>query len=942
MMDPMANLDMEKKMGFGMKDVDAFLERAKEVEQKINDIKSGKISPEELQAEQDAEEKEKNEAAAAKAKRLADIERRRIDREAKEKVEERERWWEGADVLYPDHSEELDDSVQNQDGKTARDVQLRKYENDYSKWSEWTPSDPASKEEQADIEKKKLDSDNAQFEKNNSEFCDNFIKDQKVREKSNAKKDDTAGAKRLKGNRYFKARKFDEALKLYKESLKVRPYEKSTLLNVAQVYLKKREYAEALEFCQRAVRLGKRGGADFHAKALSRRATAFSCTKDFGKAVSDLEHACTLLIDGESKASQSSLKLLVDQLTQARQALKDAASESLVERKVETLPPPPPKKSTEEESMDLLHALKDLATSKDGFGDLLKGEGGEDALRAVADSVRDACGDESLPKLAGALRSSGDARVLCRVRGGIDLLLRRLGAEPPEDAGAIEVIETGGFDLDDAASMEIDAATTPVSRVDEAKAGLVLSALAAAVRTEPKSKARAVDCGALSIALTYLQNTNGGPAAEARAAACELCAELAGADGANPQSIQALLENKAVLAGLSRCCGAGAAAFSGKASAALRLPKAAGAAHAARALRDLAGVAHEPLLTVEPCVVETLGALARGAAALKPVGAGEDLLGAIGNPEVLCGAIAGEAVGYACTCLAHLAKDAKARQRFAVAVAGASDARATPVGVCITVAASAHQATDARGAALVAAANACFKSAETIAACEAAGGVAEAFKLVKSKVDHEVKARAAGLLARLTTTPGSRGAAALRSAAGAPAFLAQAAANAAARTDAWAPLERDHLVRALAGVLQGKDVSPDTIREFRARKGYELVLAQLPEPRRDLGEVNAQSVCQMPSNPPSANCAGNAAKIFLGALNCADVEVRDAVADTLIAREGLERLVCALANYKEIAVRKNAAVALAKAMAARPAAKERVRELRGIEMITTLGDKLTS
>ena len=29
MMDPMANLDMEKKMGFGMKDVDEFLEKAK-------------------------------------------------------------------------------------------------------------------------------------------------------------------------------------------------------------------------------------------------------------------------------------------------------------------------------------------------------------------------------------------------------------------------------------------------------------------------------------------------------------------------------------------------------------------------------------------------------------------------------------------------------------------------------------------------------------------------------------------------------------------------------------------------------------------------------------------------------------------------------------------------------------------------------------------------
>ena len=49
MIDPMANLDMEKKMGFGMKDVDDFLEKAKDVEQKINDIKSGKISVEQLE-----------------------------------------------------------------------------------------------------------------------------------------------------------------------------------------------------------------------------------------------------------------------------------------------------------------------------------------------------------------------------------------------------------------------------------------------------------------------------------------------------------------------------------------------------------------------------------------------------------------------------------------------------------------------------------------------------------------------------------------------------------------------------------------------------------------------------------------------------------------------------------------------------------------------------
>ena len=198
------------------------------------------------------------------------------------------------------------------------------------------------------------------------------------------------------------------------------------------------------------------------------------------------------------------------------------------------------------------------------------------------------------------------------------------------------------------------------------------------------------------------------------------------------------------------------------------------------------------------------------------------------------------------------------------------------------------------------------------------------------------------LLRSFPTDPGSRGAATLRSAPGAPASLAQAAAAAAARSDEWAAIERDNVVRALAGVLQGKDTTPETIKEFLKRKGYELVLAQLPEPKRDLGSITAQSVCQTPANPPSANCAGNAAKIVLSALNSSDGDVRTAVADTLIKREGLERLVCALANYKEITVRKNCAVTLAKAMAARPAAKERVRELRGIEMITTLGDKLTS
>ena len=61
---------------------------------------------------------------------------------------------------------------------------------------------------------------------------------------------------------------------------------------------------------------------------------------------------------------------------------------------------------------------------------MLKGEGDGDSLRAtVEEAIKEACCDDALPKLAGALRSSPDARVLCQV-GGVSMLLRRLGAEP--------------------------------------------------------------------------------------------------------------------------------------------------------------------------------------------------------------------------------------------------------------------------------------------------------------------------------------------------------------------------------------------------------------------------------------------------------------------------------------------------------------------------------
>lgn len=49
------------------------------------------------------------------------------------------------------------------------------------------------------------------------------------------KKESAATAARLKGNRFYKAKRWEQALELYMTSLKAKPYAVNTLANVAQV-----------------------------------------------------------------------------------------------------------------------------------------------------------------------------------------------------------------------------------------------------------------------------------------------------------------------------------------------------------------------------------------------------------------------------------------------------------------------------------------------------------------------------------------------------------------------------------------------------------------------------------------------------------------------------------------------------------------------------------
>jgi tetratricopeptide (TPR) repeat protein len=153
------------------------------------------------------------------------------------KKEERERWWAGVEIFRPksapsDAPAKPSPSEEEAD-KTA--MMLNRYKADYSHWNSWTPTDEASLAEQAEAERKEEEIRNREFEKNNAEFCDQFLTDMEKRKKVTEKKQESADISRLKGNRYFKAKSYEKALELYMEALRECPFDAKTVNNVAQV-----------------------------------------------------------------------------------------------------------------------------------------------------------------------------------------------------------------------------------------------------------------------------------------------------------------------------------------------------------------------------------------------------------------------------------------------------------------------------------------------------------------------------------------------------------------------------------------------------------------------------------------------------------------------------------------------------------------------------------
>lgn len=167
-------------------------------------------------------------------KRAYDEKERKLQEQRKK--EERERWWAGAEIFKPKTATEserlLAPTEEEVDKKTAI---LNRYKADYSRWNSWTPTDEATLAEAAEAQQREEDLKNKEFEKNNAEFCNQFVADMEQRKKLTAKKQESADISRLKGNRYFKAKQYDRALEYYMEALKDVPFDAKTVNNIAQV-----------------------------------------------------------------------------------------------------------------------------------------------------------------------------------------------------------------------------------------------------------------------------------------------------------------------------------------------------------------------------------------------------------------------------------------------------------------------------------------------------------------------------------------------------------------------------------------------------------------------------------------------------------------------------------------------------------------------------------
>ena len=157
-------LDIEKRTGIKNAEVDDFLEKANAVEEAIKGLRDGSLDPHnmpKIKGFKTLEEEEEEERQ--KQIKLQELKAQEAARKAKRKEEERERWWRGADFYSKnkhtnDDSIQIDDENEDSNGNGSQPINrfqttMDKYNNDYSRWDTWEPSDPTTLEERAEQER---------------------------------------------------------------------------------------------------------------------------------------------------------------------------------------------------------------------------------------------------------------------------------------------------------------------------------------------------------------------------------------------------------------------------------------------------------------------------------------------------------------------------------------------------------------------------------------------------------------------------------------------------------------------------------------------------------------------------------------------------------------------------------------------------------------------
>lgn len=252
--------------------------------------KYGILTPDE-KAEEDAIKERKQQ------ERLKQQEESR-QRKAKQECQS---WWDGAVCLYGpiNVDDEQSNNKDNHDFTPQDDLSwkerhlkiIERYSSDYNRWSDYMfkPNDPATIEEKEVIEARLEEKQCEEFERANRDFCDSFMTDFEKRNQAMQNKKQSANTIRVKGNRLFRSKDYNEALAKYQHALALDPFDYRVLLNIALCHTKLEAWDDALEFFNRTLHIDKSS-----IKALYNRSLVYSEMKKHNEALSDLDKCRSL------------------------------------------------------------------------------------------------------------------------------------------------------------------------------------------------------------------------------------------------------------------------------------------------------------------------------------------------------------------------------------------------------------------------------------------------------------------------------------------------------------------------------------------------------------------------------------------------------------------------------------------------------------------------